>query len=160
MLFWNKIDFAKLVKLTLPIQLRKVRIVALLSALVSPLQKLHDETLYTMQHDGRKIYLEKVLNDYFQVAGYNPSDHENTKTVYIENIPQPGETFIYQPEEDRPLFLEPNEVFLQQENESLTAFAFTVFIPENYNFNEPTVRSLVDKYRFIGKLYNIETYEL
>ena len=160
MLFWNKIDFSKLIKLTLPIQLRKVRVIAFFGAMVAPLQKLHDETLYTMQHDGRKIYLEKVLNDYFQVLGYNPSDHENTKTVYIENIPQPKEIFIYQPEEDQPVFLEPNEVFLMQENESLTAFAFTVFIPDSYDYNEPTVRALIDKYRYIGKLYNIETYTL
>lgn len=160
MQYWNSIDFIKLIKISLRIKLRKVRMIAFLSALMTPVQKLHDETLYTMQHDGRKIYLEKVLNDYFQVDGYNPSDHEITKTVYIGNNPRPGETFIYQPEENNPLFLEPNEVFLYQENESLLEFSFTVFIPDTYIFNEPTIRALIDKYRFVGKLYNIQTYTL
>lgn len=160
MQFWAKIDFQKLVKISLPTRLRKVRMIAFLSALVAPLQKLHDETLYTMQHDGRKIYLEKVLNDYFKVVGYNPSDHDNTKTVYIENVAQTGDVFIFQPEENEPLFLEPNEVFINQENETLSDYSFTVFIPDTYTFNEPTVRALIDKYRYIGKLYNIETYTL
>lgn len=158
MQFWNRINFSMFVKLTLRIKNRKVRMIAFLTALVSPMQKFHEETLYIMQHDGRKIYLEKVLNDYFQVTGYNPSDHDNTKKIYIENIPQPGATFVYQPEEDEPLFLEPNEVFLLQQDESLTQYSFTVFIPESYSFDEPTIRALIDKYRYIGKLYNIETY--
>lgn len=158
--YWNRIDFVKLIKISMRIKLRKVRNIAFLSALVTPLQKLHDDTLYTMQHDGRKINLEKVLNDYFQVPGYNPSDHDNTKTVYIENIPQPGDVFIYQPQEEQPVFLEPNEVFLKQENESLTEFSFTVFIPDTYDYNEQTVRALIDKYRYIGKLYNIQNYTL
>lgn len=160
MQFWAKIEFDKLVKLSLPTFLRKRRTIAFLVALVSPMQKLHDDTLYTMQHDGRKIYLEKVLNDYFQVAGYDANDHENTKTVYIGNIDQPNELFIFQPEEDQPVFLEPVETFVYQNNESGSDFSFTVFIPDTYTYNEPTVRALIDKYRFIGKLYNIETYTL
>lgn len=160
MLFWAKLYFQKLVKISLPTRLRKVRMIAFLSALVAPLQKLHDEILYTMQHDGRKIYLEKVLNDYFKVVGYNASDHENTKTVYIENVAQTGDIFIFQPEENEPLFLEPNEVFINQENETLSDYSFTIFVPDTYTFNEPTIRALTDKYRYIGKLYNIETYIL
>ncbi len=160
MLIWNNVNFGKLAIWNLAVEKRKEKNISFMSSLIAPLQKIHDDTLYTMQHDGRKIYLEKVLNDYFQVAGYDPSDHENTKTVYIDNTPQPGDVFIYQPEEDQPLFLEPNEVFLNQENESLTEFAFTVFIPDTYEYNEPTVRALIDKYRYIGKLYNIESYTL
>ena len=160
MQFWAKIEFDKLVKLSLPTFLRKQRIIAFLTALVSPMQKLHDETLYTMQHDGRKIYLEKVLNNYFEVVGYDANAHENTKTVYIGNNAQPDDVFIYQPNEDAPVFLEPEEVFINQEDESLSDYSFTVFIPDYYTFNEPTVRALIDKYRYIGKLYNIETYSL
>lgn len=160
MLFWNKIDFAKLSKLSIAIDLRKTKTLAFFKALLSPLQRIHEDTLYTMQHDGRKILLEKVLNDYFEVVGYDASDHENTKTVYIQNVALPDDVFIYQPDEDNPLFLEPNEVFINQEDETLSEFSFTVFIPDSYTFNEPTVRALIDKYRFIGKLYNIETYSL
>lgn len=164
MLYWAKIEFNKLVKLSLPTFLRKRKTIAFLVALVAPMQKLHDDTLYTMQHDGRKIYLEKVLNDYFQVAGYDASDHENTKTVYIGNVDLPGDVFVFQPAEDEPVFLgdstNSEEVFINQEDETLSEYSFTVFIPDTYTFNEPTVRALIDKYRFIGKLYNIETYTL
>ena len=68
MQYWNSINFVKLIKISLRIKLRKVRMIAFLSALMTPVQKLHDETQYIMQHDGRKIYLEKVLNDYFQAV--------------------------------------------------------------------------------------------
>ena len=160
MQFWSSLDFVRLVKLSLPLALRKSKTIAFLSAIVKPLQKIADETLYTMQHDGRKIYLEKLLNDYFKVATYDANDHEGTKTVYIENLAPPGEVFIYQPDEEKPIFLEPTEVFISQENEMLSDYSFTVFIPNMYTFNEPTVRALIDKYRYIGKLYKIETYTL
>jgi hypothetical protein len=160
MQFWSSLNFVMLVKQNLPIEERTAKTIGYLSSIVAPLQKIADETLYTMQHDGRKIYLEKLLNDYFKVATYEANDHENTKTVYIENLAPPGEVFIYQPDEEKPVFLEPTEVFISQENEMLSDYSFTVFIPDTYTFNEPTVRALIDKYRYIGKLYKIETYTL
>lgn len=160
MQFWSSLNFVMLVKQNLPIEERTAKTIAYLSAMVAPLQKIADETLYTMQHDGRKIYLEKLLNDYFRVTIYDENNHEATKTVYIENSIPSGEVFIFQPDEEKPVFLEPTEVFISQENEQLSEFSFVVFIPDTYTFNEPTVRALIDKYRFIGKLYKIETYTL
>jgi len=32
-----------------------------------------------MQHDGSFISLEKILNDYFKVIDYDPTNHDLTK---------------------------------------------------------------------------------
>ena len=164
MVFWNKADFTKLNRLTVSSFFRKVRILAFLDAMIAPLIKIQNETLYTMQHDGRKIYLEKVLNDYYQIVGYNPSTHDSTKKIYIENAAQLPEVFVFQPLENSPVFLgdstNSNEVFLTQEDESLNAFSFTIFIPDTITFDEQDLRAVIDKYAYIGKLYNIETYTI
>lgn len=135
-----------------------------LGAIVAPLQLIHEETLYKMQHDGRKIYLEKVLNEKFEVAGYDHQDHEATKKIYIEDIPETAKLYIHLDLESEVEFMEDadsdDDLFLDADAENVVSYSFIVFVPDSYGLNQLKVRALVDSYRYIGKKYIIQTYTL
>lgn len=163
-MLWSTIDFNKLGKLSLPPILRKPRVLSILGAVSVPMQTIQAETLYKMQHNGTKIYLEKMLNESYQVPGYNPNDHEATKLIYIDDVPEDDKLFIWQTEEPDSSFLEDdgddneNDIFLDGEGESGLGYSWTIFMPDTISFQEFALRALVDSYRYIGKKYNVEIY--
>lgn len=165
-MLWQTINFFVLIEQLLPTFMRKDRIMLFLKALVTPLDKIHKDTLYKMQHDGITISLEKLLNEHFEVVGYDHQNHETTKTIYIDDVPQPEKLYIYQDEEDGVSFLEDdgddneNDVFLDQDNENILSYSWVIYIPDTYEFQEYNIRALVDTYRYFGKKYKIETYIL
>ncbi|WP_264522134.1 hypothetical protein [Flavobacterium sp. N1994] len=164
MVVWHNPDLFKLNRELIPNILRKEMVMSFLDAVVTPLAIIQQETLYTSQHNSSKIYLEKVLNDYYNISGFDPNMHETTKKIYIENIPRPGSVFIYQPLENSAVFLgdstNSNEVFIKQMNENVNPFSFTIFIPDTVVFDEQDLRAQFDKYASVGKLYNIQTYTI
>lgn len=161
-MFWKTLNFFKLIKLLLPTFLRKNRIVLLLTCCIVPLDRVYNETLYKMQHDGRTIYLEKMLNEWFEIVGYNPTNHELTKKIIINDLPEKKRLYIYQDNEPGVSFLKdvdsPNDVFLELENENDVSYSWIIFIPSSINFNEAQVRTQVDQYRYFGKKYIIQPY--
>lgn len=162
-MFWLTANFYQLIEQIIPQDLRGVRHLKLLSSFIAPLQKLYDDTLYQMQHDGRTINLEKVLNEWFEVAGYDTQNHETTKLVYIEDTIEGEKLYIHQDLELETIFLEDepdteDDIFLDGESENNIAFSFIIFIPDTFVFDELKVRALVDSYRYIGKKYSIQTY--
>ncbi len=164
-MFWSTANFNELVKQLMPSFLRKERHIALIQSFVKPVQRLHDETLYQMQHDGRTIYLEKVLNEWFEVVGYDPQNHETTKLVYIDDTIEEDKLYIHQDLETEVIFLEDepdneDDIFLDGTNENDVAFSFIIFIPDTFVFDELKVRAVVDFYRYIGKKYSIQTYTI
>lgn len=69
------VDYNKLVILLLPTFLRKPKLIAFLRALITPLSNLHYQFLqhqrddhYKLDHNWQVCYLEKVLNDRFDVS--------------------------------------------------------------------------------------------
>lgn len=163
-MLWLIIDLAVLVVMCIPSRLIKASDVPMIQTWLVPLQMIFDDHLYKTQHDGRKIYLEKVLNDWFEVPTYDNQNHELSKTVYIENVPRLKKNFIYQPNEDKPVFLADseaeNENFIYSEDETRLSYSWTINIPDSYVYDEVKLRAVVDEYRFIGKLYTIKTYTL
>ncbi|MBA4133339.1 MAG: hypothetical protein C0525_01310 [Flavobacterium sp.] len=163
-MFWSTVNIEVLSKQFLPTFFRKAQATAHNEAFLSPLQKLADDTLYKMQHNGTKIYLEKMLNEAYNVPGYDNQDHEGTKLIYIDDIEQEEKLFIWQNEEEGTSFLEddddPNEddVFLVDEEGEAGSASWTIFMPDTISFQELTLRALVDSYRYIGKKYNVEIY--
>jgi hypothetical protein len=163
---WQTVSFFVLIEQLLPTFLRRNRMILFLSAIVTPLNKIYDDTLYKTQHDGRTIYLEKMLNEHFAVVGYDNQNHDATKTIYIDDVPQPDKLYIYQDEEDGVSFLEDDgddnddDVFLDADNEGVLSYSWIIYIPDTYVFQEYAIRALVDTYRYFGKKYKIETYTL
>jgi hypothetical protein len=154
-MIWQLIDFFKLVVLCLPGKKRLPRFIQWLQALITPLATLYEVTLYKMQHDTRVIYLEKMLNEYFEVPGYDPMNHEITKTIYIEDTQEPDTIYIFQPEEDEPLYLGTQYLTTGGMGSS---YQFIVNIPVAYPFVEGQLRALINYYKLAGKRYLIQTY--
>lgn len=163
---WQTIDFSVFVEQYLPTFLRDDTVKGFMDGVNSPLDSLYRDTLYKMQHEGITISLEKVLNEHFKVAGYDHENHDATKTIYIDDVPQPDKLYIYQDEEDEVIFLEDddedneNDIFLDSDNEGVLSYSWIIYIPDTYEFQEYNIRALVDTYRCFGKKYIIETYTL
>lgn len=164
-MFWLTVNFKELIKQLLWEDVRKPRMIAYLSSFITPLQAIYDKTLYQMQHDGRTIYLEKVLNEWFEVPGYDHQNHETTKLVYIEDTIEEDKLYVHQDLELESIYLEDapdteDDIFLDSEFENNVAFSYIIFIPDTLTFSEIKVRALVDSYRYIGKKYSIQTYTI
>lgn len=153
-MLWFKNDFKKVNRLLLSPIHRKPRILAIMDSVATALQSLSDKTLYEMQHDSRVIYLEKMLNEYFQVPTYNPNSHLATRQIYIDDVPQLAKTYIYQPEENNPVYL--GTTYLDRGTG--VNYQFIVKIPVAITFNELQLRAKIDFYKLGGKRYTIETY--
>lgn len=153
---WQTISFNTLIELLLPSFLRKSRIVAILQSVVKPVDSLYQDTLYKMQHNSQVIYLEKMLNEYFEVSGYSAGNHELSKTVFISDAPPVDRNYIFQPAEVQPVYLD--SIYLN--GTPAVNYKFIVNIPDTYVFVEAKLRAVIDFYKLAGKKYIIETYTL
>ncbi|QSW90240.1 hypothetical protein J0383_05320 [Flavobacterium endoglycinae] len=99
----NKYTILKWEKLLLwliPPILRKKTHVDWLDVLLTPLHSLYEDILYKMQHTGQVIYLEKVLNEAFNiVTEYNPNFSLEQKRqeglIYIDESIKPSLQYLY-----------------------------------------------------------------
>lgn len=163
---WHKIDIHKLFVQLLPVSLRRLHTVLFLHALSLPLKRLTENVLYKMQHDGRVIYLEKVLNEAAEIPTYSAKNHENTKVLFIGPGEIPDEVYIFQnPEPDAPVWLElgdefPNEAdktYLNTQAELDDEYCdFTVWVPGTMNYLETKLRHLINYYKMAGKKYKFK----
>ena len=153
-MYWISTNFKQQFLDLSPTFFRGERFEAFLGAFAKPLQTLADTTLYQMQHDSTVIYLEKVLNEYLQIATYNASSHIATRQVYIIDTPQAPKTYIYRTEENQPVYL--GTIYLDRDN-PITA-DFIIKIPISVSFDELKLRAIVNFYKLAGKKYIIETY--
>lgn len=87
-------------QVSMPEWWRKTRMVAFVRLLLSPVAYLHgvfltfrSRTIYDMEHTGQTMSLEHCLNDRF-----DPID----RGVWIENLDDLTQTYIYRKVEDRP----------------------------------------------------------
>ena len=153
---WVVINFNQFIQILLPTFLRKPKLLAFLNSIVKPLDSLYKETLNKMQHTCQVIYLEKMLNEYFEVPNYNPIYHDSTKIIYIEDAPIPPTKYIYLDQE-----IPPNN-YLYLGTHYLTGdidhIDFIVYIPSNYVFEEDKLRAIINYYKLAGKKYTIELF--
>jgi hypothetical protein len=162
-MIWQVIDFYKLLQLLLPTFLRKPKLILFLGCTVKPLDLIYTDTLYKMQHNCQVIYLEKILNEYFDAVGYDTNNHEGTKQIKIIDEIFPPENYIYLEGENRPsleydntdLWLDDDEIFLEDD---LPHFDFVILIPIAYSFVEQKLRAVIDYYKLAGKNYRIQLY--
>lgn len=160
---WSVINFFRLIEKTIEGFLQGRKNMAFLKAIITPLATLYENIFYRMQHDGRTIYLEKLLNEYFNVTTYDTQNHDGTKLIYIEDLPKPPTVYVFQDEESETIWLDDDEeddVFLEAAGENVVTYSWVIFIPDTFPFQEAKVRALVNSYRYYGKKYKIETYTL
>lgn len=154
---YSKLDFKTLITWFVPTCLRQIKQVKWLYSLLSPLMWLYNDTLHKMQHDGRVIYLEKVLNERNNVYGYNPNNHQNTKKIYITDTYHLESTWLYIEKEEKPVY-ESITLWDQYElNEVPEKYSdFTVHIPLKLNYYRTTTDRLLDYFKMAGKKYEIK----
>ena len=137
---------------------------AFLNSLFAPLHIIQAETLYKMQHTGKTIDLEKMLNEQYQVSGYDHQNHEDTKKIYIDDLPDVERLYVWQDLEPDSSFMEDDgddnddDIFLDGDSENAVAYSWIIYMPTTVSFNELTLRALVDSYRYLGKKYTVEIY--
>ncbi|GAA3773775.1 hypothetical protein [Flavobacterium ginsengiterrae] len=84
----------------IPPILRKKTHVDWLDVLLTPLHSLYEDILYKMQHTGQVIYLEKVINEAFNVTKeYDPNLNIEQKRqeglIYIDESIKPELQYLY-----------------------------------------------------------------
>jgi len=155
---YQVIDFDVLNEIYLPTFLRSADVLAFMNSISNPLKELYAETLYKMQHTGQVIYLEKMLNEYYNIAGYDKNNHLATRQIYITDAPAVPRVYLYQPAENKPVYLyqpsEDNPVYL---NLPAVQYDFIINVPAALVFDEQIMRIKVDYYRNT-KQYIIQTY--
>lgn len=160
---WHSYDISRLVPQLLPIALRRLYLVLFITALLSPLSWLLERIRYKMQHDGRVIYLEKVLNEMASIPSYDARSHESTKVIYIGPGEIPDDVWLFQEEEpDLPPYLfqegETGEFFtwlFTQDELNEQYCDFTVVIPRTLRYMDTKFRYHLDYYKMAGKKYKI-----
>lgn len=99
----NKYTILKWEKLLLwlvPPILRKKTHIDWLDVLLTPLYTIYEETLKKMQHTGQVIYLEKILNETFNLANkYDPNytikEKRSQGLIYIDESIKPTLQYVY-----------------------------------------------------------------
>lgn len=163
------ISFTIMNQWQLPSFLRKLKQMAWINAFTEPFRIFHEDKQlwresirYKLQHNGQVIYLEKMLNEYYNMAGYDHQDHVNNRPIYITNGGQLFPTYIFTEAEQKPVYVstesenEPVYIYSQAELEASYA-AFIIKVPASLNFIEAEMRALVDYY-LDTRIYKIETY--
>lgn len=153
---YSQISFRDNITNLLPPFLRKNRHKSWLFALLAPLVSLYEDTLCKMQHDGRVIYLEKVLNEKAKVPGYNPNNHEATKKIWIDDYDAVKKEWLYIEVEKKPSY-EPISLYTETEiNNDRSGTDFNVLVPAAFNSKKSIIRQAVEYYKLAGKTFQIK----
>lgn len=169
-----QINIVTLINWLLPTFLRKSKMIAWILVYLTPVESLYaskqlfrDNIRYKLRHNGQKIYLEKVLNEYYSVVGFDPTDHQATKQIYIGPGEHLAPLYLYTEMEQQPIYLyteaevlaNPTKAqYLYTQTEIDQEYAdFTVMVPVALTFIEAEMRALIDYYLDIN-IYKIKTY--
>lgn len=156
---WYSIDFNILTKIQLPLKLRQQRIMAFLSALITPLTDVHfiwynfrKTNLYKIEHTGQICYLRGSLNDSFDPV---------ERRIYITNGVDRDGVFISTEAENLQVYVpkqdEAPPLYLTTEAENiLSGLDYIVWVTNNlYNTQLPDIKAHIEFYRVAGKRYAI-----
>jgi len=155
-----RIDYYRLVKLLLPVMLRRPLLVAFLEAIVSPIDRLYglfttnrNANLYRLSVTPQVCFLEKALNDRFDVS---------QRRIYIEDGVFYDEQYLYTEGESLDEY-----VYMQSENKDIYLYTrsetgsgsvdFIIVVPAGIRYNEAEMRALVDMYKLASKTFIIST---
>lgn len=147
------INWLKLVEGLLMVDFRNEAMIEWCMSFVKPFSNLltqkqayREKLKYKMAHNSQVIYLEKYLNETYEIANYDPNDHENTKEIRILSGSQILPLFVFQKEDNKPVYLD-GTVFLQtQEHIDDNHFDFIVEVPASLSYNEEELRAHIDFY--------------
>lgn len=159
---WYRIDYSKLIRLLLPVRLRKLATIAFIRALTLPVSSLHasfmayrNDANYKINHNSQVCYLQAVLNDNFDFV---------QRRIYITDSEILDWTrFLWKESEDKPIMLYEDSYFMLNSENFIGADSidFVVFVPsdlglvlDDYN----RMNAFLRYYKLAGKRYIIQEY--
>lgn len=154
----TSVNLGNIILNVLPPKKRKTNFIAWMNVLYKPLYTIQlafnlffDEIEYELKFNGQVIYLEHVLNDYFD---------EIARGIYITDTIQLTQVVIYNSSEEN----EHTYIFNDLENNPLVLFNtlefdsdvdFVVNIPSGVYVDLVQLKIVVNKYKILGKTYKI-----
>lgn len=158
------IDFNKQAELNLPVEKRQPIMLSVVYWCMKGCKDIHaqlinlfNNTSYYLDFNGQTIYMEHVLNDKFDPGN---------RGIYIDNITDKTFQFLYNKSENKDIRYVYNKsegkapTYFKNKVENYSKFDFVVYVPLNaYSaVDEKQIKALVNKYKYAGKNYKIETY--
>ena len=157
------IDFKNLVNWLVPEVLHKPRLMALVSALVTPVVFLHnqfktnrDNNLYKLLITPQVCYMEMALNDKYD------KDDRRIKIVRPKTYEA---MFVFQKIENKPAYLyrksettAPHSWLYKKGEASDNQYDFIVKVPSTITFDMDEIMAVVDGYMLPDKFYTINIF--
>ena len=157
------IDYSVLVKILVPKQLRKTKMLAWLNVLVSPVVYIYNlfmayryDTNYIVAHTPQVCYMQAVLNDAFDTGLRRITivDGPDEEPLYIYETAEVKEVPLYVPSETKPISLYTDAEIVGVGPD------FTVQVPTIVTtltgYNEVYMAALLDQFKLAGKTYIIK----
>ena len=164
-------DFDNIAQLLLPINLRKLRIIAWMKVFISQVNRLkaifltyRTDSLFLITHNSQVASIEHFLN-----SKYNPSGTANDLSyegngiyitdvnpgsqVYLRNDSEQGSlTYLYNDAENAA------DTYLYNAVELPNRAGFIVNVPDTFNIDLIELIGFVNKLRLAGKKVTVKTY--
>lgn len=151
------VDFKRLAVWVTPHWMRKIKVLILVLAFTWPIRQLYNQFLefvaakiYRLSHNGQVCYLEKVMNDAFDIA---------LKRIYITDFGGKERIFFWPETDLRDVDFSITRYFWENDAYADSGIDFIVHIPMDVATTEPQLaymRSLLNEYKLAGKNYLIE----
>jgi hypothetical protein len=155
-------------KLLLPSFLRNVKISAWIETFMSLIESLRlqfaayrAKSLFLLDHNSQVIYLEHLLNKYFNPSGtIDDPDYKNG--IYISDAIPGTETYLYNNSEQGDkiyLFNEaeiPPATYLYNSEEFKDRMGFVINVPSAFNANIEQIKGFVNRLKLAGKTFKIK----
>lgn len=152
------VNWRKLMAWLIPVPLRKAKVVALMFAVVAPINWLYNrfigyktDVAYRLSITPQAVYLQKMLNDRYDITlrriRINPAVQYNPTPLYLVNENKP--TPLYTNAEAVPLVL-----FTTAETTAYTV-DFVVVVPVQVPFNLDEMTGLINLFKLESKNFKI-----
>lgn len=153
-----RVDYNKLIKLLLPVMLRRPVLIALLETVVSPVDILYgrflsnrDSNLYRLGITPQVCFLEKALNDRFDISarGIYIDDGMFFDELYLFTAGEAADEYIYTAKEAADIYIYTRSETADQGTD------FIVNVPSTIRFDEYEMNALVEIYKLASKTFKI-----
>lgn len=149
------VDYDRLVILTIPTDLRRLKFSLWVKCLVIPVKMIYSvfmnnraSNLYNLTHNSQVCYLRKVLNDSFDPV---------LRRITIAEGSRFERKYIYTNAENQPKYL--GKIFLRQFSDYAdTGFDFRVLVPDGFDLSLVIhqMKAIIDYYKLASKRYKIQ----
>jgi len=161
------VNFDHIITLLLTFFFRKPKFQGYLQSLIAPMKSIYVQfidfrwvILNKIQYTGQVVYMQKILNDTFNLGGQS--------LIWIDDGMTIDQEYLYTRPESRPKLLytrgENLPLYLYTRAEYIGTYSFKVMVPAllyatiSTNGQLQQLIAMIEFYKLAGKSYIIETY--